>query len=125
MTEPRSKAKPRLKAVGAEKVPTPPAHLRKETAAWWSYVRTNWSLDEHHERLLTLAAEAWDRAAAARAALDSYGLVYEDRFGAPRTRPEVAVERDSRIGFARLLRDLNLDEEPPSSPLALRPYRKR
>jgi hypothetical protein len=100
--------------------------LRPETAAWWGYVRSNWTLDEHHERLLTLAAESYDRASQARKALAEYGLTYEDkRFGAPRTRPEVAVERDSRIAFARLLRDLNLDEEPPSSPLALRPYRKR
>jgi hypothetical protein len=102
------------------------AHLRPATAAWWEATfRSTWMLDQHHERLLLLACEAYDRAAEAREALDEHGLTYLDRFGAPRTRPEVAVERDSRIGFARLLRDLDLDEEAPSSGLALRPYRRR
>ena len=123
LTEPRPK--PKLKAV-SERVPPAPAYLRPETREWWTYVVSNWALDEHHVRLLTLAAEAYDRAAEAREALGEHGLTYKDkRFDAPRLRPEVAVERDSRIGFARLVRDLNLDEESPPSPLALRPYRKR
>jgi hypothetical protein len=41
------------------------------------------------------------------------GLTYEDRFGCPRARPEIAVERDSRIGFARLVRELGLDVNNP------------
>ena len=88
---------------------TPPAHLRAATGAWWAEVVDRFELEGHHVRLLTLAGEAWDRAQQARAALDEHGLTYTDRFGAPRTRPEVAIERDSRIGFARLIRDLNLD----------------
>lgn len=96
--------------------PTPPAHLRPETAAWWASVVADYVLDPHHVRLLTLAAEAWDRATQAREALAEHGITYEDRFGQPRSRPEVAIERDSRIAFARLLRELSLDLEPPSSP---------
>jgi len=64
--------------------------------------------------LLTLAAEAWDRTQTARAVLDDKGLTYLDRFNAPRARPEVAIERDCRTGFARLIRELDLDVEPPN-----------
>jgi len=69
-------------------------------------------LEEHHVRLLTLAAEAWDRAQEARVALAQHGTTYTDRFGQPRARPEVNIERDARIAFARLLRELDLDGEP-------------
>jgi len=72
-----AKSKPRAKKTAAATVPSAPMHLRSETAAWWSYVRSHWSLDEHHERLLTLAAESFDRASQAREALAEYGLTYE------------------------------------------------
>ena len=76
----------------------------------------DFDLDEHHVRLLTLAAEAWERAQGAREAIAAHGPVYEDRFGQPRARPEVAIERDSRIAFARLLRELDLDGESGPDP---------
>jgi hypothetical protein len=86
-----------------------------------------WQLDDHHVRLLTLAAEAWDRCSQARRLLDKHGLTYTDRFDAPRTRPEVAIERDCRLAFDRLVRSLDLDEPPmpPADRLALRSRRKR
>lgn len=87
----------------------PPPHLRPATAAWWTQILTDFALESHHLRLLELAATAWDRAEGAREVIDKLGISYEDRFGAPRARPEVAVERDSRIGFARLIRELGLD----------------
>jgi phage terminase small subunit len=74
-------------------------------------------LEPHHVRLLTLACEAWDRCQQARELLATEGLTFEDRFGQPRARPEVSIERDSRIGFARLVRELALDGEgPPEAP---------
>ena len=36
-----------------------PAHLRPDTKAWWLHVHAGWRLEEHHSRLLTMAAEAW------------------------------------------------------------------
>jgi len=78
-------------------------------------VVTTYVLEAHHRRLLTLAAEAWDRTCQAREALAEHGLVFEDRFGQPHARPEVGIERDSRLAFARLLRELDLDVEPPAS----------
>ena len=91
-----------------------PDHLAPATARWWSDVQRDYTLEEHHVRLLTLASEAWDRTATARQVLDAEGLTYIDRFGTPKARPEVAIERDSRIAFARLLRELDLDVEPPA-----------
>lgn len=99
-----------------------PAHLRSATKTWWASVIAEYGLEEHHERLLTLAAQAWDRAEEARTALEANGLTYTDRFGAPRARPEIAVERDSRLAFARLIRELDLDGEPAPDP---RPPRRR
>lgn len=92
----------------------PPSHLRTATAKWFRQVLTDYELEDHHIRLLTLAAEAWDRSCQAREVIDAQGLTFSDRFGQPKARPEVAIERDSRIGFARLLRELDLDVEAPS-----------
>jgi hypothetical protein len=94
----------------------PPPHLRLATGEWFEAVAADYELEEHHLRLLTLAAEAWDRGQQAREILDREGLTYLDRFNAPRARPEVAIERDSRIAFARLVRELSLDVEPPADP---------
>lgn len=91
----------------------PPAHLRPATRRWFSLVLNDYELDPHHIRLLTLAAEAWDRGQAAREVIDRDGMTFADRFGQPKARPEVAIERDSRIGFARLLRELALDVDGP------------
>jgi phage terminase small subunit len=94
--------------------PNPPRHLRAATKRWWSSVVASFEFEEHHLRLLQLAAEAWDRGAQARKVLTRCGLTYEDRFHAPRARPEVAVERDSRVAFARLIRELKLDIVDPN-----------
>ena len=93
--------------MGQEK--TAPVHLRNDTATWWEQVVNGYELEPHHVRLLTLAAETWDRCQQAREAIDKHGMTFSDRFDQPRPRPEVAVERDSRIAFARLLRELALD----------------
>jgi phage terminase small subunit len=89
-----------------------PEHLTAPTAAWFEAVVAEYALEEHHVRLLTLAAEAFDRSQQAREALREQGLFIEDRFGQLRPHPAVAVERDSRIAFARLIRELNLEGEP-------------
>lgn len=107
--------------------PVPPAHLSEPTQAWWLTVIEEYELEGHHLRLLQLAGEAWDRCCQAREALAAEGLTFTDRFGAPHARPEVAIERDSRTAFARLIRELDLDVDPPaerSRPPALRSNRR-
>jgi P27 family predicted phage terminase small subunit len=103
----------------------PPKHLKPETAAWYAHITSEYELESHHYKLLIKACEAHDRGEEARLAIAEHGLVYEDRFGAPKTRPEVAVERDSRISFARLCREIGMDLAPPaeSRPNALRANR--
>lgn len=100
---------------GSNKNSAPP-HLRPDTAAWWQTVSADYALEQHQLRILTLAAEAWDRCTEAREALSKYGPVYVDRFQQPRARPEISIERDSRIAFARLVRELALDLAPPDEP---------
>lgn len=104
------------------KITPAPKHLRAPTRRWWDSVTADYHLEDHHIRLLTLAGEAWDRCAEAREILAREGLTYSDRFGQPKARPEVAIERDSRIAFARLLRELALDVAEPeeSRPPAIR-----
>jgi len=106
-----------------------PDHLRPETQLWFMSVLEHYELEEHHRRLLVLAAQAWDRAEDSREAIAEHGLTYADRFGAPHPRPEVQIVRDSTIAFSRLIRELDLDVEapPPSSsrrPPALRSNRR-
>lgn len=99
----------------------PPKHLRKPTQNWFKSVTDDFDLEPHHVKLLTLAADAWDRAVSAREVIDADGMTYTDRFGQPKPRPEVAIERDSRIGFTRLIRELALDGvDAPETPRAPR-----
>jgi phage terminase small subunit len=92
---------------------TAPAHLATTTGLWWESIANSYQMESHHLKLLTLAAEAWDRCSAARAAIDAHGITFEDRFGCPKPRPEIAIERDSRIAFARMVRELAFDVAPP------------
>jgi phage terminase small subunit len=77
---------------------------------------SDYELDAHHVRLLSLAGGAWDRCEQAREALAAFGLTFTDRHGGVKPRPEIAIERDSRIAFARLVRELDLDAEPGPEP---------
>ena len=95
----------------------PPSHLKAATKKWWHEVVESYEMEGHHIRLLTKAAEAWDRAEQARLALEkAKSLTYLDRFGAPRKRPEVGIERDSMIAFARMIRELGLDNADAAAP---------
>jgi P27 family predicted phage terminase small subunit len=94
------------------KLPPPPAHLSPSAAHWWTSVCETYVLQEHHLRLLQLCCEAWDRAQQARKEL-AKGLTIRTADGGIRTHPAVAIERDSRLAVARLVRELDLDTEPP------------
>ena len=92
-----------------------PTHLRAATQRWYVAVLEDYDLESHHQRLLQAACEAWDRLQEAREVLRKEGTYVEGRYGV-RAHPAVAVERDSRLAFARLLRELDLDGEPAPDP---------
>jgi len=97
--------------------PRAPAHLRPSTRKWWRTTAEDYQLEPHHLKVLTLAAEALDRCEEAREAITAAGGPFtKDRFGQPRAHPAVSVERDARLSFARLLRELGLDDYEPPAP---------
>ena len=91
-----------------ETVYIPPEHLRPATAVFWLQSCEFFGLEPDESRILTQACSAWDRAELAREALAEFGMTYIDRFGQPRSRPEIAIERDCRLAFLRCIRALNL-----------------
>ena len=93
-----------------------PKHLQAATRQWFEAVAEAYVLEDHHRRVLELAGTAWDRAEAARKAIAKRGLTFIDRFGAPHTRPEDAIERDGRLAFARIVRELDLDADVTPEP---------
>ena len=96
------------------RTPKAPSHLDPKTREWWRTIATTYELDSHHYRILQAACESWDRAMQARSIIDSQGLTFTDKFGQPKMRPEVLIERDNRAAFLRAVRELDLDAEPPS-----------
>jgi P27 family predicted phage terminase small subunit len=100
--------------------------LSAEAAVWWLSVVRDYSLEPHHLRLLQAACEAWDRCQQAREEVKANGLTFKDNAGNLKANPAVAIERDARTLFARLVRELDLDAEGPAErarPPALRSNR--
>ncbi len=115
---PEVRARPRLLCTRGLKVtnPKPPQHLSRESKAFWRLIVADYVLEEHHLRLLRAACESWDRAQEARERLAADGIVVDSgRYGI-RAHPAVAIEKDSRISFARLMRELDLEGEPGPDP---------
>ena len=109
------------------RTPPAPRHLKKATRLWWQSVVTDYSLEPHHLRLLQAAAESWDRYQEARMILAKDGLTTPTASGL-KAHPAVAIERDARLAFARLVRELDLDVEAPRDtrvgPVGLRSNRR-
>ena len=94
--------------------PQAPVFLAEAGRAFWTRVLREFELDGPSLELLALACKQADRAAEARAILAAQPLTYRDRFDAPKEHPAVAIERNATIAFARLVRELALDVEPPA-----------
>jgi phage terminase small subunit len=121
-----AKATRKLEAVPDSDV-SAPEHLSAESRAWVESIRQGWTVDAHHERMLLVAAQAWDLSEQMREVLEAEGYTYYvQRLGAYRPRPEAQIMHDAQLRLLRALRDLGLDDAPiPSGPLALRHGNKR
>ena len=86
-----------------------PKHLSKDSADFFRKTVLAYDLDDHHLLLLTKAMEAQDLAEKCRKVLDTEGLTYTDRFGAPRARPEAKILNDSRNAVKNIFRELGFD----------------
>jgi hypothetical protein len=111
-----------------------PNHLKPETLAWCQKILADYQLESHHVKILIQAGETWDRIGQARERIEAEGPYFADRWGQPKKHPALDDERNNRVVFARLIRELNLsDEAPESRPPGLKykwqeviemPYRK-
>ena len=88
-------------------------NLQPETKKWLEDLIDTYELEEADLMMLLVAAETYDRYRQVKSILEKEGLTYLDRFGAPKSRPEVAIERDCRLNFSRLLREAGLNVEAP------------
>ena len=99
----------------ATKSQPPPKHLSATARRFWTDVLSDYTLEPHHLAVLTVACEAMDRAAEARAAIARDGDYVEGRFGL-KAHPGLAIERDARTQILRAVRELGLDLEQPTTP---------
>jgi P27 family predicted phage terminase small subunit len=89
-------------------LPRPPKHLSAPARRLWRETVEGYELERHHLELLERACRALDNAIDAEEILRRDGLVVDGRYG-PRAHPAVAIARDARVAFARLLREIDLE----------------
>ena len=90
-----------------------PDHLSADAKRLWTSITSEYCIDDAAGlHILRAALEAFDRSQAAREEIDKCGMLFRDRFGAPKPHPLLPVERDARAAFLAGLKALNLDLEP-------------
>ncbi len=92
-----------------------PKYLKVATKAWIQRILADYELESHHVKILIMAGECWERIIQARERIKKEGAYFTDRWGCPKSHPALADERNNRIVFARLIRELNLLEEGPDA----------
>ena len=100
--------------------PKPPRHLKAPTRRWWKSVVDGYALEPHHIRLLTLAAEAWDRCQQSREALQELPSLSSAQFSQEadlnsRARFALAIERLAEEERSYHLMVFDLPEEIDAS----------
>ena len=86
-------------------------HLSAAAKNWWREVTREYDLSGHHLRLLESACACMDRAELARLAVAIEGMTFVDANGVIKSNPACSIERDARTLLARLIRELNLDQD--------------
>ena len=96
-----------------KKLPVKTPNLSPAARAWRRKLLRGYTIeDPAGQLLLQTALEAMDRMNQARALIEKYGAVTEDRFHQLRPNPATTIERDSRAAMLAALKALNLDLEP-------------
>lgn len=90
-----------------------PSHLSKLSKKFYKRVISDYDLENHHLKILLLACECLDRINEAKEVIDKDGIIYYDSRGNPREHPAIKIESNNKVIFARLMRELCLDIEPP------------
>ena len=92
--------------------PEPPEHLSPAMQRWWTAVVTTYVLEAHHLRVLECACDAWDEMVQARETVRREGFVISTAAGGGKKNPACDIELHNKIAFARLVRELDLDDMP-------------
>jgi len=79
--------------------------VRTRVLACWAVSTVG--LEAHH---IFPLEQACDRPEVAREILHEKGMMFEDRLGQPRPRPETAIEHAAMLDLAKLCRDVGLDD---------------
>lgn len=99
-----------------QKIPKPPKHLGTEGRRLWRGVLREFEIaDTHDLKILAEACACADRIDAARQEIENKGAYFIDRWNQPKPHPAHGVEQTNKTLLARLLRELNLDIQPPES----------
>ena len=88
-----------------------PSYLESSGRAFWLAAQREYEItDQHDLTRLEHAAHALDRIDQARAEIETEGMFFVDRFGQPKAHPGEKVERDNKLLFCRLVRELGLGQ---------------
>lgn len=92
---------------------TTPKHLSDESKGLYRQIVREYNIDDPAGlSILKVAFEAFDRAEAARKAIEDEGMQVKDRFDVMKAHPLIGPERDARGQFLTALKAMNLDLEP-------------
>ena len=95
------------------KIPKPTIKLCRPGMKFRKNVLNEIRFDETHDfARIDLAAHTWDEIIECHKVIKSQGMFIEDRFGQLKENPALKTERDLKVVFCRILRELNLDIEP-------------
>lgn len=95
--------------------PEPPRHLSSESRELWRELTDTYDFDPQDLKTLRLALESLDRCNMARRAIRREGMTWTDRLGNVRPRPEVAIERDAKAQWVKLMAALSLPTDEGSA----------
>jgi P27 family predicted phage terminase small subunit len=92
------------------KKPNIPKHLSRQAKMLFQSIVDEYTIDDSGGlAILATACEAWDRAKQAREAIETDGLILEDRFKQKKLHPAATVERDARSQWMQAIKNLGLD----------------